>query len=52
MTEEKIENWEEEAWEDIAKANEETQKNLKDNEALFDGIRRRNNRRLYRKIRR
>lgn len=38
MTEEKIENWEEEAWEDIAKANEETQKNLKDNEALFDGM--------------
>lgn len=37
MAEEKIENWEEKAWEDIAKANDETRKNLKDNEALFDG---------------
>lgn len=38
MNEEKIENWEEKAREDIENLNKETLKNLKDNEALFDSM--------------
>lgn len=36
--EEKIEKWEREAWDLMRKADEETLKNLKDNEALFDNM--------------
>lgn len=32
-----LEQWEKDAWEQLRKADEETLKNLKDNEALFDG---------------
>ncbi len=38
MAEEKLENWEEKAWEELRKTDEETLKNLKDSEALFDNM--------------
>ena len=37
VKEEELEQWEKDAWEQLRKADEETLKNLKDNEALFDG---------------